>query len=62
MNEIYYISENRTHDIMIEYWCRLWMLMQRRVRVGQEYVWGDLLAVESDWLREKKEKFIFVGF
>ena len=52
MNEIYYISENRTHDIMIEYWYRLWMLMQRRV--GQEYVWGDLLAVESDWLREKK--------
>ena len=36
--------------------------MQRRVRVGQEYVWGDLLAVDSDWLREKKEKFIFVGF
>ena len=30
--------------------------MQRRVRVGQEYVWGDLLAVESDWLREKKRK------
>ena len=36
--------------------------MQRRVRVGQEYVWGDLLAVESDWLREKKKNLYLLDF